>query len=258
MNTVFIGGSRHITRLPEPIQNRLSNVIQEDLKVLVGDAAGADKAIQKFLSDACYERVTVFCSGDAPRNNVGQWPTHNVHPPKAAKGFQFYAAKDREMAQQADLGLMIWDGKSPGTILNVLRLVRAGKKCVLMDVAAQKNTTFNTATKWDTFLTTCSQEVIKELRERATPEEWDPPKQAPLFTSSEPVQEKSEQELANELNVALASGDTAKILEALGQIAKVRGMSQIAKESGLARESLYRSLHAEGNPEFATVLKVMA
>lgn len=53
-----------------------------------------------------------------------------------------------------------------------------------------------------------------------------------------------------------APDDTAGIARALGDIARAKGMSQVAKDAGLSRESLYRALSAEGNPSFATVLKV--
>ena len=49
----------------------------------------------------------------------------------------------------------------------------------------------------------------------------------------------------------------AFIAKALGTIARARGMSQIAKKAGLSRESLYKALSTEGNPEFATVAKVL-
>ena len=52
-------------------------------------------------------------------------------------------------------------------------------------------------------------------------------------------------------------GDQALIVHALGVIARAKGMSQIAQAAGLGRESLYKALSPEGNPEFATVLKVM-
>jgi probable addiction module antidote protein len=47
-------------------------------------------------------------------------------------------------------------------------------------------------------------------------------------------------------------------MNALGRMARYRGMSHVARETGLARESLYRSLDAKGNPEFGTVLKVLS
>jgi probable addiction module antidote protein len=59
------------------------------------------------------------------------------------------------------------------------------------------------------------------------------------------------------LEEALETDDPAFIAQALGAVARVRGMSQIAKQTGLSRESLYKALSAEGNPEFSTVIKVM-
>lgn len=53
-----------------------------------------------------------------------------------------------------------------------------------------------------------------------------------------------------------APEDAGGIAKALGDIARAKGMSQVAKDAGLSRESLYRALSADGNPSFATVLKV--
>jgi probable addiction module antidote protein len=59
------------------------------------------------------------------------------------------------------------------------------------------------------------------------------------------------------LDAAFAEGDSTLIAAALGDIARAKGMSDIAQKTGLARESLYRSLSPEGNPEMRTILKVM-
>ena len=56
---------------------------------------------------------------------------------------------------------------------------------------------------------------------------------------------------------AIETGDAGYIAHALGIVARARGMTQIAKETGLSRESLYKALHPDGNPELATVLRVM-
>jgi len=56
---------------------------------------------------------------------------------------------------------------------------------------------------------------------------------------------------------ALESGDPAFIAQALGTVARALGMSQVARKAGLSRESLYKALSPEGNPEFDTVLRVM-
>lgn len=59
------------------------------------------------------------------------------------------------------------------------------------------------------------------------------------------------------MHAALEDGDPAVVVLALGNIARARGMTQIARETGLGRESLYKALSPEGNPEFATVFKVV-
>lgn len=59
------------------------------------------------------------------------------------------------------------------------------------------------------------------------------------------------------LEDALESNDPAVIAHALGVIARAKGMSRIAQDAGLSRESLYKALSADGNPELATVLKVI-
>lgn len=262
MNTVFIGGSRHISRLPAEVRQRLDNVIHSGHRVVVGDANGADKAVQKHLHDAAYDKVTVFCSGDTLRNNLGQWRTHTVAVPDHLKGFQFYAAKDREMAREADFGLMIWDGKSPGTVLNVLRLVRAGKIAVLFSVPDKRAINIKTPSDWESFLSRCSPQLQSDLQKRATPDEWDAPHasllDSPARQNSQPDAGPLERELTVSLNAALAAADSATVVSLLGQVAKLRGMSQIAQDTGLARESLYRALSGHSNPEFATVLKVLS
>lgn len=264
MNTVFIGGSRRVSSLPPEIKVRLDNVIASSHQVVVGDANGADKAVQKYFRDAGYGKVTVFSSGE-PRNNLGPWPTRKVTPHAVVKGFEFYAAKDREMAREADFGLMIWDGKSPGTVLNVLRLVRAGKIAVLFSAPDKRAINIKGTNDWDGFLRNCSNELVQDLRERATPDEWQPGQQgsfldAPAEASrAEPASAAVRRDaLAASLNAALAAADPTAVVGVLGSIAKSHGMTQVAKDTGFARESLYRALAADGNPEFATVLKVMS
>ena len=68
---------------------------------------------------------------------------------------------------------------------------------------------------------------------------------------------ETEEDMAAYLNVALEDGDLGLIMATLGDIARARRMAVVAEETGLGRESLYKSLSADGNPEFATVLKVV-
>ena len=68
---------------------------------------------------------------------------------------------------------------------------------------------------------------------------------------------KSDKDIAHYLEAVFEDGDPALVAAALGDVARAKGMSQIAEAAGLGRESLYKALSTDGNPEFATVLKVM-
>jgi probable addiction module antidote protein len=63
--------------------------------------------------------------------------------------------------------------------------------------------------------------------------------------------------MAANLEAALEDGDAVVVAAALGDIARASGVSAVAREAGLGRESLYKALSSGGNPEFATVLKVV-
>ena len=68
----------------------------------------------------------------------------------------------------------------------------------------------------------------------------------------------SEDDMVAYLEAALEDGDPALVAAALGDIARAKGMTQVAKDAGLGRESLYKALSPAGNPEFATILKVVS
>ena len=69
---------------------------------------------------------------------------------------------------------------------------------------------------------------------------------------------KTDEDMAAYLEASLqeAGDDAAFIAKALGNIARAKGMTQLSKDTGLGRESLYKALSGEGNPSFATILKV--
>lgn len=70
---------------------------------------------------------------------------------------------------------------------------------------------------------------------------------------------RTPEEMAAYLEASLeeAPGDAAFIAKALGDIARARGMSRVAEDAGLSRESLYKALSGERNPDFTTILKVI-
>ena len=68
---------------------------------------------------------------------------------------------------------------------------------------------------------------------------------------------KDESSIAAYLSAIVEEGDPKLLLSAIGDIAKARGMSKIASESGLGRESLYKALNSDAKPRFDTILKVL-
>jgi probable addiction module antidote protein len=67
-----------------------------------------------------------------------------------------------------------------------------------------------------------------------------------------------DEDMAAYLEAALEDGDPRIVAAALGDIARAKGMTQVARDTGLGRESLYKALSPDGNPELATLLKVVA
>lgn len=67
---------------------------------------------------------------------------------------------------------------------------------------------------------------------------------------------RTEEEITLYLEAVMEEGDPALIAAALGDVARARNMSQLARDTGMTREGLYKALSGEGNPSFATVMKV--
>lgn len=128
---VFIAGSMNIKHLDPKVKERIDNIVTQEFEVIVGDADGADTSIQQHLVSYGTTKTTVFCSGERPRNNVGHWPVQRVETSHSPGSRAFFTAKDIRMAELADIGLMIWDTKSTGTLNNVIELLARKKKSVV-------------------------------------------------------------------------------------------------------------------------------
>ena len=150
LSSVFIGGSLSIRELPKEVCQRLDRIIEQRLPVLIGDAPGADAAVQKYLNSKNFDHVRVFCSGRRPRNNIGGWPVESLK--LDGQGFAFHSAKDRVMAIRTRYGFMIWDRKSQGTLLNVYRLTGYGKACVVWLQPEQRFLTIRSVERFKEFV----------------------------------------------------------------------------------------------------------
>ena len=128
---IFIAGSRAISKLNKIVEDKLYGIYERKYTVLVGDANGVDKAVQKYFSELNYANVIVYASNGKARNNLGNWQIKSIPVSENIKGFDFYAEKDKAMANSADYGFMVWDGKSKGTLNNIVNLLNKSKKTLV-------------------------------------------------------------------------------------------------------------------------------
>ena len=121
---LFISGSKSISILSDEVKAILDKHITMGTEFLVGDCYGIDAAVQMYLELKGYSNVTIYCSGEFPRN----WFVRSAKIRSCAEnavgltGSEFHYVKDIQMAQDCDQALMIWDGKSKGTGENIRRI----------------------------------------------------------------------------------------------------------------------------------------
>lgn len=149
---VFIAGPRAIKELDNNIRIKINSICDKNYDVLVGDADGIDTSVQKHLQNRAYRNVRIFASKGLARNNIGNWNVENVEVNDDVKGFDFYAQKDLEMAKKADVGFMIWNGKSRGTFNNMINLLKLEKEVVLYYVPTEKFYSFKQIIELEEFI----------------------------------------------------------------------------------------------------------
>jgi len=165
---IVLGGSRHIHAIPKELTNLLQEWLDQGSHFLVGDAPGADSAFQLILKKLKALNVTIYSSAGYVRNNFGQWPHRNVESGLKSKSHAVHAFKDRVMTSEADLGLMLWDCQSAGTLSNVIDMVESGKSCKVWVSLDSELYSFDNKVslgKWLTQYPNVSSEASKRLRQ---------------------------------------------------------------------------------------------
>ncbi len=128
---IFIAGAIQLESLEPEVIKKLNNLIKMNAEILVGDACGIDKAVQKFLCDKKYMNVKIYATNGKARNNIGNWEVVGVKSYLEKKSREFFTVKDIEMTKKADMGFMIWNAKSQGTLTNMINLLKANKQVVI-------------------------------------------------------------------------------------------------------------------------------
>lgn len=178
---VFIAGARAVTVLNEPVKTRLNNIFSKNYTVIVGDASGVDSAVQKYYSDLNYQNVIIYASEGKSRNNIGNWDVRNVEVPVRTRGFNYYAAKDKAMADDADYGFMIWNGESKGTLTNIINLLNLDKKSIVYLTTNNSFYNIDSIYELQELLETCGQTAKALFKKVYKPSMANAYQQASLF-----------------------------------------------------------------------------
>lgn len=164
MTVVFLSGSRRISRLNDKIRFRLQNIMKQNFQIFIGDANGADKAMQSYLADQHYPNVSIYFVGSICRNNIGNWNTKQIAVDKNLKGRAFYTEKDKAMAAEADFGFVLWDGISEGSINNIFELLNSQKKAVVYLSTHKKIFNIKTANDIENLINCTDPEALSKLQ----------------------------------------------------------------------------------------------
>jgi nucleoside 2-deoxyribosyltransferase len=94
---------------------------------------------------------------------LGPWEVKSVKPPHQRRDFEFFTAKDAAMAEEADVGFMLWDGESSGTVVNAARLIAAGKPVVVYIAPDKEFRTLKSQLDLEALLSPCSSEIRQRI-----------------------------------------------------------------------------------------------
>ena len=132
-NSVFISGSIAIKTLPQEVKESLHKIIDNQMKILIGDANGIDSLVQDYCLSLNYFNVTVYTISSIPRYKASdKFALKTIIVSNEIKGGrEKQQEKDKAMTSESQYSFVIWDGKSKGSYDNVLRAFEQDKKIKL-------------------------------------------------------------------------------------------------------------------------------
>lgn len=149
---VFTAGPRTVPELCDQVRQQIDHIIHNNDTILVGDSVGIDRAVQDYCREKRYQNVIVFAANGQARNNAGHFEVEDVKTDLRLKGFDYYAAKDRAMAEEADWGLMVWNGRSKGTLNDIIHMTCLNKQILVYYTPDGKFYSLKSTTDVDDFL----------------------------------------------------------------------------------------------------------
>lgn len=169
MKKIFIAGPLAIKKLDNSVEEKINQISKDGNSILVGDANGVDKLVQTVLKMNDTSNVKIYANNGKTRNNIGNWEVENVKVDNKLKGFDYYSKKDEAMARDADYGFMIWNGKSRGTLNNIINLRTHDKSILVYFTPCKKFFYIDKNSKLEKIILSCPEKtklIYKELLDR--------------------------------------------------------------------------------------------
>jgi len=129
-NKVFISGSISIKKLPQEVIDSIEKIIENNIRILVGDADGIDSLIQNFCLSKNYTNLTVYSISAIPRYKASnEFDFKHIFPDVEIKKERArQQEKDKAMTLESEFSFVVWDTKSKGSYVNIIRALENNKK----------------------------------------------------------------------------------------------------------------------------------
>lgn len=141
-DTVFVSGKVKFDKeIPKRVRNEIDTIIENNAKIIIGDAPGTDKRVQDYLAKKGYLNVEVYTTDKQVRNNVGGWNVNTISGNGETDERSIRRQKDIAMTQRATKGLAISsddDRPDSATALNIRRLADKGVNTLVYDYKKKK------------------------------------------------------------------------------------------------------------------------
>lgn len=127
----FVPGTWREGVPPETFATAIDEIVEKGEEIIVCDFYGVDTVVQEYLQDKEYKNVTIYVVGKKTRKNVGNWKEKHIIPSDNATKFRYCVDRELSIVENADYGIIAWNGCDRESYVDMINLVYLGKKCRL-------------------------------------------------------------------------------------------------------------------------------
>lgn len=159
MKILISGPGNYRNCIPEAFLHKIDECIRQEDELLVCDRNEVDKQVQQYLYNQMYDNVTVYISGrKGPYSyNIGPWREEYCPIGTGSGKYAYYIEQYFVMAEDADIGIIMWDGECEGAFINMINLINLGKTVHLYWVKEQRWEIVNSLEELKDYIGECSE-----------------------------------------------------------------------------------------------------